>query len=149
MKRPPRHPEENIFTGMWVQIIWIGLLMGGISVFTQIWAINQGYDRAHWQTMVFTVLCLSQMGNAFALRSERKSFFSLGMFTNMAMFLAVLLTFVLQMAVIYIPFLNPIFKTTPLGIKELLITLGLSSIVFFAVEIEKWLLRRREPFYVR
>jgi Ca2+-transporting ATPase len=143
MRRPPRHPQENIFSGMWFQIIWIGLLMGGVSIFTQAWAINQDYDHARWQTMVFTVLCLSQMGNAFALRSERESFFRQGMFTNMAMFSAVLLTFLLQMAVIYVPSLNPVFKTTPLGTEDLLITLMISTIVFFAAETEKWWLRRK------
>jgi Ca2+-transporting ATPase len=55
---------------------------------------------------------------------------------------AVLLTFALQMATIYIPSLNKIFKTEPLTLQELLIALALSSIVFIAVEIEK-LLRRR------
>lgn len=143
MKRPPRHPEENIFTGMWIQILWIGFLMGAVSIFTQAWAINSGRDQSQWQTMVFTVLCLSQMSNAFALRSERGSFFKQGVFTNISMFLAVLLTFILQMLIIYTPLLNPIFKTTPLTSGELLIVLILSSVVFFAVEIEKWWRRKK------
>jgi len=143
MKRSPRHPQENIFTGMWSQIIWIGLLMGGLCIFTQSWAISSGRDQAHWQTMVFTVLCLSQMGNAFAIRSERESFFSLGAFSNMYMMSAVLLTFVLQMAVIYVPFLNTIFKTAPLSLFELTITLLISTVVFIAVETEKWWIRRK------
>ncbi|MEF9425618.1 MAG: cation transporting ATPase C-terminal domain-containing protein, partial [Candidatus Mariimomonas ferrooxydans] len=142
MNRPPRHPKENIFADMWIQILWIGLLMGAISIFTQAWAIDTGREQASWQTMVFTVLCLSQIGNAFALRSERLSLFKQGIFTNMAMFSAVLLTFALQMATIYVPFLNPVFKTTPLSPGELLIVLLLSSVVFFAVEIEKWLRKK-------
>ena len=61
MQRPPRPPNESIFShGMWQDIIWIGLLMGGVSIFTQAWAYHTGH--AHWQTMVFTVLTLSQMG---------------------------------------------------------------------------------------
>jgi Ca2+-transporting ATPase len=140
MKRPPRHPQENIFTGMWVQIIWIGLLMGAVSIFTQAWSIRTGH--AHWQTMVFTVLCLSQMGNVLALRSEKESVFSQGLLSNKPLLGAFILTFLLQMTTIYIPFLNPVFKTQPLDIKELFITLGLSSIVFFAVEAEKWWKRK-------
>lgn len=143
MKRPPRHPQENIFTGMWFQIIWIGLLMGGVAISTQAWTIKAGLDQPKWQTMVFTVLCLSQMGNAFALRSEKLSFFKQGVFSNMAMFSAVLLTFVLQLAVIYVPFMNHIFKTTPLSAFELTIALLLSTVVFFAVETEKWWRRRK------
>ena len=78
--------------------------MGGVSVFTQAWAIKTGH--AHWQTMVFTVLCLSQMGNVLALRAEKESLFSLGLFSNLPLLGAFLLTFALQMATIYIPFLN-------------------------------------------
>jgi Ca2+-transporting ATPase len=142
MQRPPRHQQENIFTGMWVQIIWVGLLVGGVSIFTQAWALKTGF--AHWQTMVFTVLCLSQMGNVLALRSERESVFTQGLFSNKPLLGAFLLTILLQMATIYVPFLNPVFKTQPLSLYELLITMGLSSIVFFAVEADKWLRRRRK-----
>lgn len=141
MRRPPRPPNESIFAhGMWQDIIWIGLLMGGVSIFTQAWAYHTGH--AHWQTMVFTVLTLSQMGNVLAVRSERASLFQLGMWTNRPMMGAVLLTFLLQMATIYVPALNPIFKTQPLDVDELILCLALSTIVFFSVEIEKWLIRR-------
>ncbi len=141
MERSPRAPRENIFTGMWVQIIWIGLLMGAVSISTQAWAIKSGIG--HWQTMVFTVLCLNQMGNVLALRSERESLFSQGLLSNRPLVGAFVLTVMLQMATIYVPFLNPIFKTQPLTLYELLITLGLSTIVFFAVEAEKMLRRRK------
>jgi Ca2+-transporting ATPase len=141
MQRPPRHPKESIFAhGMWQHIVWVGLLMGGASIFTQAWAYHTG--SAHWQSMVFTVLTLSQMGHALAIRSERRSLFSLGLGSNRPLFYAVLLTFALQMAVVYVPFLNPVFKTAPLSLAELLFCLALSSVVFLAVEAEKWLLRR-------
>jgi Ca2+-transporting ATPase len=143
MKRPPRHPRESIFAhGMAAHIMWVGFLMGAMSIFTQAWSINSGYQQAQWQTMVFTVLCLSQMGHVLAIRSERESLFKTGFFSNMPLLGAVLLTFALQMATIYVPLLNPIFKTAPLSGRELAITLMLSSVVFFAVEIEKWWFRR-------
>jgi P-type Ca2+ transporter type 2C len=142
MQRPPRPPNESIFAhGMWQDIIWVGLLMGGVSLVTQAWAYHTGH--AHWQTMVFTVLTLSQMGNVLAIRSERESFFTLGPLTNRPLLGAVLLTFALQMGTIYIPALNPIFKTEPLDFDELIFCLTISSVVFFAAEIEKWLIRRR------
>lgn len=87
--------------------------------------------------MVFTVLCFSQMGHVFAIRSESRSFFRQGPFSNLPLLGAVLLTFLGQMAIIYIPVFNPIFKTQPLALSELAITLGLSTIVFLAVELEK------------
>ena len=140
MARPPRPPREGLFAnGMWQDILWVGLLMGGVALVTQARAYRTGH--AHWQTMVFTVLALSQMGNVLARRSERESFFTLGPLTNLPLLGAVLLTFALQMGTMYIPALNPIFKTEPLVPDELLLCLALSSIVFIAVEIEKWCIR--------
>lgn len=141
MKRPPRHPKESIFAhGLGTHMIWVGLLMGAMSILTQAWSIKTGH--AHWQTMVFTVLCLSQMGHVFAIRSEKESLFKQGLLSNKALLGAVALTFVLQMLTIYVPFLNPIFKTEPLSLNELAFTLVMSSVVFVAVEIEKWFKRR-------
>ncbi len=142
MNKPPRHPDESIFAhGLGIHIVWVGLLMAFVAIFTQAWAIETGHG--HWQTMVFTVLCLSQMGHVLAIRSESESLFSQGLFSNKPLVGAIALTFALQMATIYVPFLNPVFNTEPLTWSELLITLLLSSVVFIAVEIEKWVKRRR------
>jgi Ca2+-transporting ATPase len=141
MKRPPRNPKESIFAhGLGFYCLWVGLLMAGITIFTQAWSIKTGHY--HWQTMVFTVLCLSQFGNALAVRSEKESLFKTGLLSNKPLLGAIILSFIFQMATIYVPFLNPIFKTKPLYLDELLITIGLSSIVFFVVEAEKWWKRR-------
>ena len=143
MKKPPRHPKESIFAhGLGYHLFWVGLLMGSVSIFTQAWFMKTG--GTHWQTMVFTVLSLSQMGHVLAIRSDKESLFKIGLLSNKPLLGAVLLTFLLQMATIYIPFLNPVFKTAPLTAGELFITLVLSSFVFIAVEIEKWFLRRRD-----
>jgi Ca2+-transporting ATPase len=141
MQRPPRPPNENIFAhGMWQHILWVGLLMGAASLFTQAWAIHTGHG--HWQTMVFTVLTLSQLGHVLAIRSERDSLFYQGIGSNRPLILALVFTFGLQMATIYVPWLNPIFKTEPLTAGELAFCLIMSSVVFAGVEIEKWLIRR-------
>jgi len=95
--------------------------------------------------MVFTVLCLSQMGHVLAIRSERESLFSQGILSNKPLVGAFVLTFILQMATIYVPQLNVIFKTTPLTFGQLAVTLALSTVVFFAVEFEKLVKRRRNP----
>jgi Ca2+-transporting ATPase len=141
MKRPPRPPDEGVFArGMWQHMIWVGLLMAGVCLSIQAWALNASPE--HWQTMVFTVLTLSQIGQVMALRSEDQSLFSLGLFTNKPLLGAVVLTIVLQMATIYVPQLNSVFRTTPLPPFELAICLAASSIVFIAVEIHKWTIRR-------
>ena len=140
MKRPPRKSDENIFSnGMATHILWVGFLMGITTIGIQFWAINN--EVSHWQTMAFTVLCFSQMGHVMAIRSERQSLFHIGIFSNKSLLGALLLTTTLQMTIIYSPSLNIIFKTQPLSIYELAITLAVSSIVFWAVEIEKYIFR--------
>jgi Ca2+-transporting ATPase len=93
--------------------------------------------------MVFTVLTVSQLFHSLAIRSERASLFRIGLGSNPAMLAAVLLTMTLQLAVIYVPVLNPIFHTQALPLADLVFCLVLSSSVLFAVEIEKWLIRGR------
>jgi Ca2+-transporting ATPase len=140
MHRPPRPPNESIFAhGLWQHILWVGLLMGGVSLLTQAWALHAG--NAHWQTMVFTVLTFSQLGHVLAIRSERESLLTQGLLSNRLLLGAVLFTVALQLATIYVPWLNTIFKTEALAWDELLFCLAMSSVVYAAVEIEKALVR--------
>jgi Ca2+-transporting ATPase len=140
MRRPPRPPGESVFArGMWQQVAWGGLLLGGVCIATQAWAWACAPD--HWQTMVFTVLSLSQLGLALAVRSERESLFAIGLGTNPLLAGAVALTLLLQLATIYVPWMNRIFHTQPLTAAELAACLALSCVVFVAVEIEKALAR--------
>lgn len=143
MHRPPHPPNENIFArGLGRDILWIGLVLGLVSLGVGFWFWRE--NNPAWQTMVFTTLTLAQMGNALTSRSEHDSLFKFGLFSNPAMVGAVLLTFVLQLAVVYLPFMNEAFDTVPLTITELLICLGFSTIVFFSVELVKWFRRRGE-----
>jgi Ca2+-transporting ATPase len=142
LQRPPRRTDESIFSnGLAFHILWVGLLMGAVCLTIQAWATYLGNDK--WQTMVFTVLCMSQMGHAMAIRSDLKSLFQQGVFGNKQLAVAVSFTFAIQMAVIYVPFLQAIFRTKSLTVIELLICIVLSSIVFWAVEKEKWIKRSK------
>jgi len=141
MRRSPRPPQESIFAhGMWQHILWVGLFVGALSIGAQAWAYGRGVE--YWQTVVFTVLTVSQLFHSLAVRSESASLFSIGLTSNPAMLGAVTVTLGLQLAVIYVPELNPIFHTQPLPLADLLVCLGLSSLVLVAVEFEKWLVRR-------
>jgi Ca2+-transporting ATPase len=152
MNRKPFRPTESIFSrGLGWQIIWVGILMGMVSlgVGYYFWdmagrPMQVGDDITfHWRTMLFTTLTLAQMGNALALRTNRDSLFQVGLFSNPAMLGAVLLTFVLQLAVIYVPFLQRFFDTNALTAGELALSLAASSVVFIAVELDKWRRRRK------
>lgn len=141
MKRPPRPPQQSVFAnGRGLHMIWVGLLMAVITLAAQGWAIR---NELHWQTIVFNVLCISQMGHVLAIRSMKQSFFSSGMFSNKALIAAVILAVGLQFVVTYIPFLQPVFQTEALTLKEITIVIILSSFVFFTVEIEKVISRRK------
>ena len=142
MQRPPRAPNESLFSnGMWQHILGVGLLIGGLCLGVQAWALSTGH--AHWQTMVFTVLTLSQMVHVLAIRSEQSPLWQLGLLSNKPLLGAVALTFLLQMAIIYLPALNPVFKTAPLSLGELGICLGAAAVVGVVVEIEKFWRRKK------
>jgi len=146
MQRPPRAPAESLFAnGMWQHILGIGLLIGGLCLAVQAWALSTGH--AHWQTMVFTVLTLSQMVHILAIRSERESLWQMPLGSNKPLLGAVALTVMLQLATIYVPALNPIFKTEPLSLDELAICVAAALTVGIAVEAEKAWRRRtgRKP----
>ncbi len=144
MQRPPRPPREGLFgQGLWLHVVWVGALMGSVTLGTQAWAYHTG--SAHWQSMTFTVLALTQMAHVLAIRSERESLFTLGLWSNKPLLGAVALTLALQMATLYLPALNPVFKTEPLTAAELLLSIALSAVVFGAVEIEKAVRRRVSP----
>ncbi len=147
MCRPPYPPEQHIFDRSMVRdIAWIGLLMGVASLALGYWSWAYGSsDEAHWRTIIFTVLTLTQMGNALAIRSSRDSLFHIGIFSNKALVASIALTFGLQMAVVYWPPLQRIFRTTSLTAAELALCIVLSTVVFWAVEGQKLLGRALDP----
>jgi Ca2+-transporting ATPase len=143
MDRPPYEPNESVFSrGLGADIIWIGILMGAISLGIGYFGWVQD-PSGPWQTMVFTTMVLAQMGNALAIRSTRDFLGKIGVFSNRLMVISVLSTFLLQLALIYIPFFQKIFKTQPLTITELAICFTASIFMFAVVEIYKWLRYRR------
>ncbi len=134
MRRPPRDPNEQIFgRGLGIDVLWIGSLMGAISLGVGLWAFNFNHAYA-WQTMIFTTLTMAQMGNALATRSESQTLWQAGIFTNKALLGAVLLTFGLQMAVVYVPFLQEVFSTQALTLAELGISLLASLFVLLVID---------------
>ena len=139
MQQAPIPPDESLFArGMWQQILWVGLLIAASCLLTQKIAIVQGW---HWQTMVFTVLCYSQLFNSLAVRSEQQSLFAQGITSNLSLLLTVLVSVAVQLGIIYVPALQSLFHTQSLGLVELVFCFIISTVAFSAVEVEK-LLRR-------
>jgi Ca2+-transporting ATPase len=145
MKQPPRDPNASILgDGLWQHALWVGLLMTVITLAVQSWSYHGGASNETWRTMVFTVLAFLQLSHAVVVRSERDSVFTLGLGTNRPLIIVVIISAIVQLALVYVPFLQPIFETTALTATELLVVLLVTPIPFIAVEIEKWVRRRRE-----
>ena len=142
MNRPPRPPGQSVFAnGRGLHMVWVGVLMAGIALGLQGWAIKNGL---HWQTIIFNVLSLSQLGHVLAIRFEGRSLFGAGMFSNKPLIGAVSMALLLQVAVTYVPFLQTIFHTEALTLNEFILVVAASSLVFFAVELEKMVSKHRK-----
>ena len=150
MKTPPVDPRENIFArGMGMYMVRIGIVLAIISISLMVWA--QGYTTTHtfdgtydperWTTMVFTTLCISQMGHAIAIRSNTQLTIELNPMTNLYVWGSVIMTTVLQLVLIYVePFRN-FFGTHLISPTELAICFGFSTLMFVWIELEKLVIR--------
>ncbi|MBK8568032.1 MAG: cation-translocating P-type ATPase [Saprospiraceae bacterium] len=146
MKKPPRAPQEGIFSGgMGIHVIWVGLFIGLVALGAGLLYFDpaNASDR-RWQTIFFTSLAFMQMGQALASRSSQESLFTMGLTSNPVLLGLVVLTIALQFGVVYLPFLDHFFQVVPLQRDELLLCVGLGFATFLVIELEKIWLRRRE-----
>ncbi len=136
MKRSPNPVDSNIIGSKWIYLILTGL---AIAVFTLIpslsfKALADGGNT--WRTILFTTLVFSQLFFTFCIRSHQSIFKHTGA-GNPYLYAAVGVSFILQLGVIYIPFLQEIFGTSSLKLSELLICLLFSTIILWVFEILK------------
>lgn len=151
MRRRPRRITDNIFgEGMGWHILWVGLLMCAVSLGIGYWDAGLGKTYfgdqdvvKHFRTIVFTTLTFLQLAHVLAIRSHRQSLFTIGWLSNKSLLGAVSLTIILQLALVYVPFLQKFFQTVALSALELSICIIMSSTLFWAVELEKLLIRRK------
>ncbi|MBW4447928.1 MAG: cation-translocating P-type ATPase [Spirirestis rafaelensis WJT71-NPBG6] len=144
MQRPPFSPRESIFArGLGSYMIRIGIIFAIISIALMWWAYNHthaaGYqgNRDAWKTMVFTTLCLAQMGHAIAIRSNNRLAIEMNPFSNIFVLGAVVVTTILQLMLIYVPPLRAFFGTHYLNLQELGVCIGFSALMFVWIEAEK------------
>lgn len=149
MKAPPINPKESIFArGMGSYMVRIGLVLAIVTIAMMAWAYgftntvtSEILQPGRWATMVFTTLCIAQMGHALAVRSTSKLTLELPFFSNPYLLISLVLTTILQLCLIYVPFLRDFFGTYIISGQELLICFGCSAIVFIWVELEKLVFR--------
>lgn len=156
MNRKPRKLTDRVIDGaMWGDIVYIGIIMaavtligmdmhltGGLFTDRSVDAMGHDAQMVEARTMGFTILVFAQLFNAIASRSHLQSAF-VGLFSNKWLWGAIGLSIVLQLLVIYVPFLNTAFGTTPLPPMAWLECIGLAFFVLVASEIRKIFLRMR------
>ena len=154
MARKPRKLTDRVIDGqMWGDIIFIGLIMaavtligmdmhlaGGLFTDRSVDAVGHDAQMTEARTMGFTILVFAQMLNALCSRSHDQSVF-VGLFANKWLWAAIALSTLLQLAVVYVPFLNTAFGTVPLSAGAWVECLGLAMIVLVASELRKCVLR--------
>lgn len=154
MARKPRKLTDRVIDGqMWGDIIFIGIIMaavtligmdmhlaGGLFTDRSVDAIGHDAQMTEARTMGFTILVFAQMLNALCSRSHDQSVF-VGLFANKWLWGAIALSTLLQLAVVYVPFLNTAFGTVPLSAGAWVECLGLAMIVLVASELRKCVLR--------
>ncbi|MGD1905740.1 MAG: cation-translocating P-type ATPase [Leptolyngbyaceae cyanobacterium] len=148
MDRPPHDPKESIFArGLGAYMVRIGLVFSVIAITLMYWAYHHATNPAYpgdperWKTMVFTTLCLAQMGHAIAVRSNTQMTYEISPFSNPFVLIAVVLTTILQLMLIYVEPLRNFFGTQVISGPELAICFGFSTLMFVWVELEKFVKR--------
>ena len=150
MNRPPHDPQESIFArGLGWYMVRVGIVFAILAVSLMLWAYRYTHEGAgagfgdpdRWKTMVFTMLCLSQMGHAIAVRSDSRLAAQMSQFSNPYVLLAVVVTTFLQLLLIYLPPMREFFGTHFLSFVELSVCVGFSSLLFVWIELEKILIR--------
>ena len=145
MNRPPIDPKASIFSGgLGLYIVRIGIIFAIITITLMTWAYNSTQGSSNpdsWKTMVFTTLCISQMGHALAVRSHQRLTIELNPFSNPYLLASVVVTTLLQLVLIYVPPIRNFFGTEVLTGQQLLICFGFSLLIFVWVELEKLFVR--------
>ena len=139
MERDPARPGESIFArGIGRYILRVGVVFALVVIALMVWSYRTGGAEGPWKTMVFTTLCLAQMGHALSARSDRP-LVQVNPFSNPWLLWAVVLTTGLQLLLLYVPWLARFFGTEPLALSDLGICVGVSLLFMVYLEAEKLL----------
>ncbi|HQY94616.1 MAG TPA: cation-translocating P-type ATPase, partial [Caldilinea sp.] len=146
MQRAPRPRHDRVINReMWLGFGLTGLVMAVVTLAVMDIALPGGLARGNGEmvfarTLAFTTLVFCQLFNVFNARSDYTSAFRY-LFSNWMLWGAVALSAVLQVVVVYTPFLNQAFGTTPIGLMDWVLCIGMASMVLWVDEIKKLILR--------
>ena len=143
MARPPRQATEPLLNRYFLwRILFVSVMIGGLTLALSVLLLNSGYPEAEVRTITLQTIVLCQAFHLFNSRSIRQPAHALDFLGNRAVFAVCGLMVLLQLAVVYLPFMNAVFDTVPLGPTGWLAPILLGAVVFFMVEGEKYVMRR-------
>jgi Ca2+-transporting ATPase len=143
LNRPPRPKDEGIFSRLLIQrTILVGAVITSGVIFTFTQALKAGASLEHARTVAVTTMVFFQFFQAWNSRSETESVFSINPFSNPILFYSMIAAFFAQLAVLYAPPLQWVFRTVPLSWQDWIKIIAVSSLVLLAVELDKWLRKR-------
>jgi len=143
MARPPRDAGEPLLSRYFLwRIFFVSVLIGGLTLALSVWLLKRGYPEAEVRTITLQTIVLCQAFHLFNSRSIRQPAHALDFMGNRAVFAVCGLMALLQLAVVYLPFMNNMFGTVPLGLAGWLAPIVLGAVVFFVVEGEKFIMRK-------
>ena len=143
MERKPRDPNESIFTrDVKVYLSAVPILMTVLLLGAYFYTLGT-HDLVEARTQLFTALVLMELANAVNARSLKYTVFKVGLFKNKFLWLAILSSLGLQLMVLYIPILHGIFEVTYPNVFDWTVAVVFTLIVFFSIEIGKYVASRR------
>ncbi|MEW5919363.1 MAG: HAD-IC family P-type ATPase [Bacillota bacterium] len=135
---PPRKREEPVLTSLMLQrLVLIGIVIAVGTTYTFTRALEQGYALDHARTVALTTIVLFQLFNVFNVRSETLSIFRMALLSNPFLFFSVIASIAAQVAIVYVPAFQMIFRTAPLNIYDWVFVVLMAIVVLAAVEVEK------------
>jgi len=143
--RPPRDPREGIMSRLLVErTVLVGLIISAGVLFAYFGALRHGASIEKARSIAMTTMVFFQFFQVWNSRSEHRSIFRVSPFSNPFLLYSMLAALLAQIAVLYVPAMQWVFRTVPLGKADWLRVLAVSLTVLLAVEIDKWI-RGRAP----
>lgn len=146
MNQEPRDPDEPILNKKMIQGIILQSIAIAISSFGAYWWAISRYglnNMLEVRTITFVTLITAELLRAFSARSSKYTMVKIGILSNKQLVQGVLLSFILMLIIIYLPFLNPIFSTFPLGLNDWKIILLFALIPVLLGEVTKFIMGKR------
>ncbi|MFP4461520.1 MAG: cation-translocating P-type ATPase [Thermotogota bacterium] len=136
MKRKPRAPQQSIMNKPFIlQILWNGSLISLGSLIVFIFALNQGYTEVAARTMCFSTMALGQLLHIFNVRGRTIIQMGKAFFKNGILWLALMISLVLQIIAVYLPFFNDVMGTTPLDMRKWFVVILGAAVPMIVIQI--------------